>query len=159
MYRKEKDVPPPARRKNIHFIFGKIGLFPAGPGPILNNKEPCAEQHTGGNERSPIKMKDVTLFYLEACPYSLQARRFMREICDENPDYNCVNVSMVEEHEQRDEAAKHDYYYVPCFYVDGKKMSEGAIDKAGVREVFECAMRDDTAKEAQKNPGTPRSKF
>ena len=86
-------------------------------------------------------MKDVTLFYLEACPYCLLARKCMRELCAEHPEYAEIPVKMVEEREQRDYANSFDYYYVPCFYVDGKKVSEGAIDKAGVKKVFDKAMK------------------
>ena len=86
-------------------------------------------------------MKDITLFYLEACPYSLRARKCMKDLCSEHPEYANIPVKMVEEREQRDYANKFDYYYVPCFYVDGKKVAEGAIDKDGVKKVFDRALR------------------
>lgn len=85
-------------------------------------------------------MKELTLFYLEHCPYCKRARGYMQELRDENPAYAAIPIKMVEESEQKAEADRHDYYYVPTFYLDGEKISEGAVDKEGVRAVFDKAL-------------------
>lgn len=82
-------------------------------------------------------MSDLTLFYLESCPYCKRARGYMQELCDENPSYADIPVQMVEETQQRELAGSYDYFYVPCFYIDKEKVSEGAVDKEGVRAVFD----------------------
>ena len=85
-------------------------------------------------------MKEITLFYLEHCPYSLRARQYMAQLCEENPKYAQTPIKMVEEWEQRDLASQYDYFYVPCFYVGENKVAEGSIDKAGVQQVFDTAL-------------------
>ncbi len=87
-------------------------------------------------------MKEITLFYLEHCPYSLRARHYMAQLREEDPKYAQIPVKMVEEWEQRDLAAQYDYYYVPCFYIGEDKIAEGSIDKDGVKQVFDMALED-----------------
>ncbi len=87
-------------------------------------------------------MKELTLFYLEHCPYCLRARQYMAELRAENPKYAQIPVKMVEEWQQRSLASQYDYYYVPCFYIGDEKISEGSIDKAGVQQVLDTALED-----------------
>lgn len=47
---------------------------------------------------------------------------------------------MIEESRQRDYARQFGYYYVPCFYVDGVKIHEGAADKNDIIKVLESAL-------------------
>ncbi|MEG1896111.1 MAG: hypothetical protein RR162_07695 [Oscillospiraceae bacterium] len=49
-------------------------------------------------------------------------------------------MTMVEEKENADIADKYDYFYVPCFYVDGKKLHEGAVTKEKIKAVLDSAM-------------------
>lgn len=85
-------------------------------------------------------MKDITLFYLETCPYCIRARAYMQELMAENPAYRNIPLKMVEERKEKALANSYDYYYVPCYYVDGKKVAEGGIDKAGVKKVLDSAL-------------------
>ncbi|MGD9559759.1 MAG: glutaredoxin family protein [Oscillospiraceae bacterium] len=85
-------------------------------------------------------MKELTLFYLESCPYCKRARSYMQELCDENAAYAGIPVTMVEEAQQKALADSYDYYYVPTFYLGGEKLAEGSIDKAGVKAVFDRAL-------------------
>ncbi len=85
-------------------------------------------------------MKELTMFYLESCPYCRRARGFMAELREESPEYAKIPVKMVEEREQKALADSFDYYYVPCYYIDDVKISEGSVDKDGVRAVFEKAL-------------------
>lgn len=85
-------------------------------------------------------MQEVTMFYLESCPYCKRARAFMDELKSETPGYADIPIKMVEERQQKELADQYDYYYVPCYYVGGQKVAEGAIDKAGVKKVFDQAM-------------------
>lgn len=85
-------------------------------------------------------MKELTLFYLEHCPYCKRARGNMEELKGENPAYADIPVNMIEEIEQRELADQYDYYYVPTFYLDGEKISEGAVDRDGVKAVLDKAL-------------------
>ena len=46
---------------------------------------------------------------------------------------------MVDEDREADYAAQFDYYYVPCYYVDGVKVHEGHAEKEDVAAVFQAA--------------------
>ena len=86
-------------------------------------------------------MKELTMFYLETCPYCKRARAYMKELCGEDAKYADIPVKMVEERQEKALADSYDYYYVPCYYIDGEKVAEGAIDKDGVKAVFDKAMQ------------------
>lgn len=84
-------------------------------------------------------MKKIIYFYLRSCPYCKRAEKFLQELLAQ-PRYSEVTVEMVEESRQRDYARQFDYYYVPCFYVDGVKIHEGAADKNDIIKVLESAL-------------------
>ena len=85
-------------------------------------------------------MKDLTMFYLESCPYCRRARPYMDELFRENPEYANIPLTMVEERQQQELADSSDYYYVPCYYAGKEMLAEGALDKAGVQADFESAL-------------------
>jgi len=88
-------------------------------------------------------MKKITLFILKTCPYCKQAIRFMNELFAENPEYQSLEIEVVDESKHRDFAAKYDYYLVPTYYVGSIKMHEGVPSLYIVRQVFDEALRDD----------------
>ncbi len=87
-------------------------------------------------------MKELTMFYLESCPFCRRARGYMQELRDENPEYAAIPIRMVEESRESAVADQYDYFYVPCYYIGQQKISEGSIDKDGVRKVFDEALKD-----------------
>jgi hypothetical protein len=48
---------------------------------------------------------------------------------------------MVDENIEVDFANSLDYYYVPTYYVDGKKVHEGAASRENVRAVLDAALK------------------
>lgn len=84
-------------------------------------------------------MKKITYFYLQSCPYCKRAEKLLQELLAQ-PRYSEISVERVEESRQRDYARQFDYYYVPCFYVDGVKIHEGAADKNDIIKVLESAL-------------------
>lgn len=82
-------------------------------------------------------MRELLLFHLQNCPYCIKARHYMAELNAENPRYAAIPVKLVEENENPNLAYSYDYFYVPCFFIDGKKAAEGVIDKAGVQAVYD----------------------
>ena len=51
--------------------------------------------------------------------------------------YRDIKIEKIEETENRAAASRYNYYYVPCFYVNEEKVSEGAVDKQGVKEILD----------------------
>ncbi len=85
-------------------------------------------------------MKKVLLFYFPACPYCRIAIKWIKRLQKEHPELAQVDIEMVDERRQRDRAAQYDYYLVPTFYVDGKKVHEGIVSKETVRSVLQQAL-------------------
>ncbi len=84
-------------------------------------------------------MKKILMFTMESCPYCVKARRWMGEVLKENPQYQEIEISYVDELEEPDLADTYDYWYVPTYYVDGVKVHEGAASKEIVQRVFKTA--------------------
>ncbi|MBP7348249.1 MAG: thioredoxin family protein [Butyrivibrio sp.] len=86
-------------------------------------------------------MKQVLMMIQESCPYCRKARKFMEELQVENPKYAELDIRMVDENIEVDFANSLDYYYVPTYYVDGKKVHEGAASRENVRAVLDAALK------------------
>lgn len=85
-------------------------------------------------------MKEVLYFFLPTCPHCAKATKEIEEIKKEHPEFANVNVRMVDESINEDFAAKFDYNYVPCMYIDGKKYIEGDCDKDKLIAMFKDAI-------------------
>ena len=86
-------------------------------------------------------MKQILMMIQESCPYCRKARKFMEELQVENPKYAELDIRMVDENIEVDFANSLDYYYVPTYYVDGKKVHEGAASRENVRAVLDAALK------------------
>lgn len=69
-------------------------------------------------------MKDVKLFYMNGCPYCVQAFRALEELKSENSEYSKVEMKMYEEYKDADVVSKYDFYYNPSIFIDEKKVYE-----------------------------------
>ncbi len=91
-------------------------------------------------------MKEVLMFYLESCGYCDKARRALDELFEENPAYRQVPLTRIEESREPELADRYDYYAVPTFFVDGKKIFEARLFmsfediKAGTKAALDAAM-------------------
>ena len=85
-------------------------------------------------------MKAVKLFYLRSCPYCKRAQQYIAEARAAHPELTGVEIEMIEESERPDEADRYDYYYVPTFYVDGRKVHEGGITPEETEAVLRKAL-------------------
>ena len=85
-------------------------------------------------------MKPITYFYLKECPFCKKAFRYIEELKREHPELQTVEIDTVEESEQPEIADRYDYYYVPTFYVDGKKVHEGGNFKEEMEAVLRKAL-------------------
>lgn len=84
-------------------------------------------------------MKHITLFYLEKCPFCKKAMAAIDELKKQDR-YKDIEIEMIEESKQPEVADKYDYYYVPTFYIDGRKVHEGGIFPDEVKAVLEQAL-------------------
>lgn len=85
-------------------------------------------------------MKKITYFYLANCPYCYQADRLIQEIIAENSQYAAVQFEKIEESEQKALADSFDYWYVPCFYLDGEKLMEGVPSREKIKAAMDAAL-------------------
>lgn len=74
-------------------------------------------------------MKKVTCFYMNGCPYCRNANKAYEEILYDHPEYKAIEIKKINEVQEAALADTYDYYYVPTFYVDDKK-------------VYECSPKD-----------------
>ena len=91
-------------------------------------------------------MKEVLMFYLEDCGYCDKARRALDELFAEDPRYRDIPLTRIEESREPELADRYDYYAVPTFFVDGKKIFEARLFmsyqdiKAGAKAALDAAL-------------------
>lgn len=86
-------------------------------------------------------MKSVKMFITSWCPYCKMALSIMDELKNENPTYKDINVEIIDEEKNPEIAKEYDYYYVPTYFVDDKKLHEGIPSETIVQSVFEAALK------------------
>ena len=92
-------------------------------------------------------MKKIMLFYLEHCPYCINAKKALKELIDEKPEYGDIQIQWVEESVEAGLAGRYDYYYVPTIFHEGKKLYEAdpsqnyASIKESIRAAFESVLQ------------------
>ena len=69
-------------------------------------------------------MKNLTVFYMEGCPYCRNARRALEELIAEKPAYKGIPVEWVDENKHPERTEGRDYYYVPTFFFGEEKLYE-----------------------------------
>ena len=86
-------------------------------------------------------MKTMTYFLLPTCPYCREADRYIAQVIAEEPELGDIHIKRVNEQQEAAYADAFDYYYVPAFYLQGKKLHEGTVTKeqvlAALREVYQ----------------------
>ena len=85
-------------------------------------------------------MKEVLMMILPGCPYCRQADKLLEELRKENPAYAAIPIRRVDESAEPEFADSLDYYYVPTFYVEGKKLMECVPSREKVKAVLESAL-------------------
>ena len=85
-------------------------------------------------------MKEIQLFILKGCPHCKLALAYQQELLAERPQWREVPLRIVDEREEKALADSYDYYYVPSYYVNGKKVHEGHAERADVEAVYRAAL-------------------
>ncbi|MBO4392680.1 MAG: thioredoxin family protein [Clostridia bacterium] len=86
-------------------------------------------------------MGEILYFYLSSCPHCSKADRIIRSVVERYPEFKQVKIRKIEESLKPDIADKYDYYYVPCFFVNGKKIFEGPASVEKVYDAFREALK------------------
>lgn len=86
-------------------------------------------------------MKPLLFFYIPGCPYCRKARKFIAELLLAHPEYADIPIHEIDEVAQAAKADLYDYYYVPCFFLEGRNIFEGDPQKKDIAAVFEAAYR------------------
>lgn len=86
-------------------------------------------------------MKKLTIFYQEHCPFCKRAFAYIEELKKENPEYRNIPIETVDEIINPEIADKFDYYYVPTFYIEKKKLHEGGIKKNEIKNILDIALK------------------
>ena len=85
-------------------------------------------------------MKRITMFMIKSCPYCIKARKWMDELFESDAKYKEIPLTVIDENEDPELAAKYNYYYVPTYYTDDEKVHEGAATFDIVKRVFDSAL-------------------
>jgi len=85
-------------------------------------------------------MKKITMFMMKSCPYCVSAKKFMDELFKSDVKYTEIPLTVIDETEEPELAAKFDYYYVPTYYIDDNKIHEGAASFEIIKKVFDEAI-------------------
>lgn len=76
------------------------------------------------------------MFMMATCPHCKKALSMMDEIYAAHPEYREIPLEKIDERADPNAAAQFDYYYVPTFFVGGRKLHEGVPSKEAVMKVF-----------------------
>ena len=69
-------------------------------------------------------MKNLTIFYMQGCPYCRNAKRALEELIAGNPEYKEISVEWVDEDRHPERAEGRNYYYVPTVFSGDEKLYE-----------------------------------
>jgi len=81
-------------------------------------------------------MANITLYHFEGCPACARAKEWISQLKTEKPELAKVNVEMVDVHKTPNFRAPEPFYYVPTFFVNGKKAVEGEVTKDGIERIL-----------------------
>ncbi|QOR34278.1 thioredoxin family protein [Clostridium sp. 'deep sea'] len=84
-------------------------------------------------------MKQVTMFMLKNCPHCQRAIKIMDQLMLKE-EFKNIEIKMIDEQKHSDIADRYDYYYVPTYYIDDKKVHEGVPTKEKLQLVLEQAI-------------------
>jgi len=77
------------------------------------------------------------MFILKNCPHCKRAIDWINELKKENPQYERINIELIDEQENSELANQYDYYYVPTLYDGTVKLHEGVATKSGIKDIFD----------------------
>ena len=85
-------------------------------------------------------MSTLTLYHFEGCPACGHAKEWIKELKAEKPELANAKVELVDVHKTPDFKAPAPFNYVPTFFMDGRKLLEGAVTKDKIEEMLRAAI-------------------
>ncbi len=85
-------------------------------------------------------MADLHLYHFEGCPACRQAKQWIAELREEKPELANVEITMTDVYKNPGFKAPAPFYYVPTFFVDGRKVLEGEVTKEKVEEILRAGI-------------------
>lgn len=85
-------------------------------------------------------MSEILLFIQKGCPFCRRALEWQRQLMAEQPLFSELQIKIIDELEEGSLAAQYDYYYVPTYFVNGKKLHEGTATKEKIEKVLRAAL-------------------
>lgn len=65
----------------------------------------------------------------------------MDQLRKQHPEYEKVQIEVIGESKEPEKTEGYDYWYVPTFFVDGRKILEGVPTLEKVEQVFQEALQ------------------
>lgn len=85
-------------------------------------------------------MSQVTMYHFEGCPACGHAKQWIKELRQEKPELQGALVELVDVYKTSNFRPPAPFQYVPTFFVDGKKVLEGAVSKEQVEAIMRAAL-------------------
>ena len=84
-------------------------------------------------------MQELLFFMLPHCPHCQLARRYLEALRAENKEYAAIKITEIDESREKALADQYDYFLVPSFFLNGKKLHEGHAERSDVEAVLRVA--------------------
>lgn len=85
-------------------------------------------------------MNELYYFKLKNCPYCIRANNYLEELLQEER-YKSIQIRHIDEQIEQDLANSYDYYLVPSFFLNDRKLFEGIMTKEDVIQVLEEVLK------------------
>jgi len=127
------------------------------PAADIPEKEAQAAEPERAQAAPQQEGEELLYFYLAGCPFCVRATQYLEQLLEEHPEFQAIPIRRIEERREAALANSYDYYRVPCFFLNGEKLHEGAADKEDILRVLEQAQAAIPAKKALLEQG-PRAR-
>lgn len=84
----------------------------------------------------------ITEFVYPGCPYCAQMRGILKELRDEIPGMQSVDIREIDEVADAETAGRYDYYYTPSFFAENRKIYEAhpSRSRAEAKSMMKAAL-------------------
>jgi glutaredoxin len=81
-------------------------------------------------------MSNITLYHFEGCPACGNAKEWIKQLKQEKPELQQAQIELVDVHKTPNFKSPEPFYYVPTFFVNGRKVLEGTATKEKVEDIL-----------------------
>lgn len=85
-------------------------------------------------------MKKLTIVKDETCSFCKLMMEYMEDVLRSDPRFRGIKPEYVDYNEN--ESVKYEHYFIPAFYVDGKLVHDGPVDREKVVSILERVIAD-----------------